>query len=342
MIRMVLLGAGSMGRAHAHAYPTIPDVQVVAVVDRDRAAAEALAASLGARAYMEIAEALDAERPDAIDCCLPTGLHRAAVEAAAARGCHTICEKPLALAPDDGRAMIAACRAAGVHLLVAQVVRFFPEYRQLAAEARDGRVGRPVLCTLLRQGFYPSGDAGWYRDEARSGGIFLDLMIHDFDWALWQFGPAERVYARTVAAPGPRPYVQSMATVRHRSGVITGVTGAWGFPGPFVTAAELAGDGGLLRYHSDDARPLRLLTATPEPGSGAGAGAGAGGVPLPDLSAGEDPYRTELAHFVDVLRGRAEPLVRPEEALAALELAVAARASAATNKALTPRDGGWA
>ena len=326
---MALVGAGSMGNVHAGAYATIPDVRVVAVVDRDRAAAEALAEKLAARAYTDLDGAIDAAHPDAIDCCLPTSLHRATVEAAAARGRHVVCEKPLALTADDGRAMIAACRAAGVRLLVAQVVRFFPEYRRLAAEARDGRIGRPVLCTLLRQGFYPSGHEGWYRDEARSGGIFLDLLIHDIDWALRQFGAAERVYARLVRAEGPPPYTQGMATLRHRSGVISGLTGVWGYPGPFTTAVEIAGTEGLLRYHSDEARPLRLLAPAPD------VPAGADGVPLPELAAGEDPYRTELAHFVDVLHGRAEPLVRPDESLAALEVALAARASAATGQAWT-------
>lgn len=328
MIRVALLGSGAMGQAHARAYATLPDIRVVAVVDRDSASAAAVGAPLGARAYTTLTDALDAERPDAVDCCWPTPLHRAAVEEAASRGRHVICEKPLALTLDDGHAMVAACRAAGTRLLVAQVVRFFPAYRALAGHIRDGRIGQPVLCTLLRQGFYPTGRDSWYRDETRSGGVFLDLMIHDFDWALWQFGPAERVYARLVATNGvdARPYAQGMATVRHRSGVISGVTGTWGYLGPFTTAVEIAGTGGLLRYHTDESRPLRLLVPTEAPGDDSA-------VPLPDLAGGDDPYRVELAHFVDVLHGRAEPLVRPEEALAALRLALAARASAATNEA---------
>jgi len=328
MIRVALLGSGAMGRTHAQAYATLPDVHVVAVVDHDGASASVVAASLGARAYTTLADALDAERPGVIDCCWPTSLHRTVVEEAASHGSHVICEKPLALTLDDGHAMIAACRAAGTRLLVAQVVRFFPAYHALTDHIREGRIGRPVLCTLLRQGFYPTGRDGWYRDEARSGGVFLDLMIHDFDWALRQFGSAERVYARLVAtnSADARPYAQGMATVRHRSGVISGVTGTWGYPGPFTTAVEIAGTGGLLRYHTDESRPLRLLVPTE-------AAASDSAVPLPDLAGGDDPYRIELAHFVDVLHGRAEPLVRPEEALDALRLALAARASAATNKA---------
>ena len=329
-IRVALLGTGSMGRTHAHAYATIPDARVVAVLGRDPDRAGALAAPLGARTYSDLDALLDAERPDAVDCCLPTPLHRWALERAAAYRCHVICEKPLARNVEDGIAMIAAARAAGVQLLVAQVVRFFPEYRRLATAIEAGAVGTPVVLTMLRQGFYPLGCEGWYRDEARSGGVFFDLMVHDFDWALQQLGLVERVYARLVERTSPRPFAQGMATVRHRSGAISQITGTWGYPGPFTTMVEVAGDGGLLRHHSGESAALTFLTA---PGH-----ADRADVPLPDLAGGEDPYRTQLAHFMAVIAGTAQSLVQPEEALAALALSVAARASAASGRAQSPEE----
>jgi predicted dehydrogenase len=318
--RIALLGAGAVGHVHTRAYRSIPGAVVVAVADRDLDAAQALAAPLNARVYGDVEAVLDAETVDVVDCCLPTPLHRTVTEAAVRRGSHVICEKPLALTAADGRAMVAACRDAGVHLLVAHVVRFMSEYQRMATALRDGEIGTAVTCTLLRQGLYPLGNGGWYRETARSGGIFLDLMIHDFDWALVQFGPAARVYAQLVEQAGEWPFAQGMATVRHRSGVISQITGTWGFPGPFTTAIEVAGSGGLLQYHSADAQPVRLLrparsAATVEP------------IPLPGMS-GDDPYRTELAHFLDVVTGEAETVVRAEQSLAALELALAARTSA--------------
>jgi predicted dehydrogenase len=323
MIRLGLAGAGSMGLTHAQAYATIPGVVVAAVLDIDRERAAQLAASLGARAYTDLSAMLESEKLDVVDCCLPTPLHRQTVELAAQRGCHVICEKPLALTMEDGQAMIEATRAAGTRLLVGQVVRFFPEYRRIANALRDGQIGRPVTLTMLRQGSFPGGRRSWYQDEAQSGGIFLDMMIHDFDWALQHLGPAERVYARLVQRSEPRGFAQGMATIRHTSGALSQITSTWGHPGPFTTMVELAGDGGLLRHHSAESTPIILYAETPPREQG--------DVPLPDLSVG-NPYRAELAHFVDVLAGRAEPLVRPEEALAALTLALSARASAATNQ----------
>jgi predicted dehydrogenase len=87
---------------------------------------------------------------------------------------------------------------------------------------------------------------------------------------------------------------------------------------------ELAGDGGLLRYHSADSTPIQvtLLQGAEKEED----------VPLPDFGVAEDPYRAQLAHFVDVIAGGTAPLVHPEESLAALALALSARTSAATNQ----------
>ena len=115
-----------------------------------------------------------------------------------------------------------------------------------------------------------------------------------------------------------------MATVRHRSGAISQITGTWGHPGPFTTMVEVAGDGGLLRHHSAESAAITFLAP---PGHETQAD-----VPLPSLAGGEDPYRTQLAHFMAVIAGMAQPLVDPTEALAALALSVAARASAASGR----------
>ncbi len=328
MIRVGLAGTGSMGHDHAAAYATIPEATVTAVLGRDPARTAEFAAAIGARPHTDLEVMLATEELDVLDCCLPTPLHRPAVEQAAGYGCAVICEKPLALNLEDARAMIAATRAAGVPFLVAQVVRFFPEYRALAAALREGQIGKPVSLTMLRQSFYPTGRDGWFRDQAQSGGVFLDFMIHDFDWALHHLGPAGRVYARLVQRQEPRAFAQGMATVRHRSGAISQITGTWGHPGAFTTMVELAGDGGLLRHHSAESAPLSMLVP---------AGAEApGSVPSAKGAASEDPYRTQLAHFMEVIAGRATPLVEPEQSLAAMALALAARESAATGK---PRSG---
>ena len=205
MIRIGVAGTGSMGRTHALALATIPDATVAAVFDDNPEHAAQLAASVGARPYTDLATMLAAESLDAVDCCLPTPLHRPDGGARAAAGCHVICEKPMAHSLADGQAMIAACRAAGRHLLMAQVVRFFPEYRRLAMALQEGRIGKPVSLTTLRQSAYPTGRRGWFRDESMSGGVLLDQMIHDFDWALAATWPGAARLCPPGAALGATP-----------------------------------------------------------------------------------------------------------------------------------------
>jgi UDP-N-acetylglucosamine 3-dehydrogenase len=321
MIRIGLVGTGSMGHMHAAAFQSIPGVSVVGVVGRDPARTAMVADLAGARPYTDLETMLAVEQPDVLDCAYPGFLHRTVVEAGVAHGCHIICEKPLAVTLADAQAMIAATQAAGLHLLIGQVVRFFPEYRRIASALQEGAVGGPVTLSLLRQGAYPTGRDNWFRDDSRSGGIFIDLMLHDFDWALTVLGPAERVYARHVYRREPIWFSQGIATVRHRSGAISQITGTWGGPSEFITSVELAGDGGLLHHQNQESTALHVQLPSAKQEEV--------GVSLPDLAAVEDPYRTELAHFIEVIAGRAEPVVRPEQALDALTLALAARQSAA-------------
>jgi predicted dehydrogenase len=133
------------------------------------------------------------------------------VEAALA-GKHVICEKPLALTLPDAQAMVGACAAAGVRFFVGMVVRFFPQYRAAKELVAQGRIGQPGVLRLKRVAYLPMKPCdNWYIDETRAGGIVIDLMIHDFDYARWVAGDVERVFARgNQGAGGPVRYVQAI------------------------------------------------------------------------------------------------------------------------------------
>jgi UDP-N-acetylglucosamine 3-dehydrogenase len=330
MARIAIAGTGSMARAHASAIQAIPDATIVAVYGRDRRRTTAFAEEVGAAAYCNLDELLDTVPCDLVDCCLATPAHHDAVLVAAAHGRHVMVEKPLASGIADARAMIAACRTAGVHLMVAQVQRFEPEFLALGDALAAGNIGTAVSATFVRQGSFPQGRDDWYADAAGSGGVFVDLMIHDFDWALSRFGPVESVFAKLVERQGQDRFAQGMAVVRHRGGVLSLMTATWGYPGQPTVAVELAGTGGLLRYRSDETQALvvkRDARAAP-----------ASGVPLPEMMLTSDPYRREIAHFLDLIDGRATPLMRPEESLVALQVALAAAASAASGRPVQLED----
>jgi myo-inositol 2-dehydrogenase / D-chiro-inositol 1-dehydrogenase len=323
-LRIGLVGAGFMGSVHAEGWAACPGAELTAVTTGTRGDAEGFAERHGIRACADLAELLD--QVDVVDICTPTDLHHEAAEAAAAAGRHVICEKPLARTAEQAAEMIAACERAGVWLLVAHVVRFFPEYAAARAAVAEGRIGEPAVLRLARSTFRPrtSSDT-WYGDHARSGGMVLDLMIHDFDYARWVAGDVHSVYARSVTAAQPHAGIDhALAVLRHTGGALTHVQGSWAYPEPvFRTGGEIAGTEGLADFDSERDAPLRPLLRGAED---------APQVPLASSPLAESPYTTQLRHFTRVLHGEAEPRITAADALAALRIAEAAARSIAEGR----------
>src|SRR5258708_14610889 len=142
---------------------------------------------------------------DIVDICTPTATNKPLVLTAAKAGKQVICEKPIALTVEDAQAMIEACRQ--VRFFIGMVLRFFPQYRAAKQLVAAGRIGKPGVLRLKRVSYVPQKPEAWYFNDAVSGGMAVDLMIHDFDYARWLAGEVERVYAlKTHAGGGAAPY----------------------------------------------------------------------------------------------------------------------------------------
>lgn len=321
-----------MGTAHAAGWAQT-GAKIVGFLAETMQEAEPLATQHGAVVYKSL-EALLRD-VDVLDICTPTHLHYEQTLMAAEAKVHVVCEKPLALTVDQGRTMIAACKQAGVRLLVAHVVRFFPEYALAQQIVAHGEIGRPGIIRLHRGSYRPKKPVGnWFLDESKSGGMMLDLMIHDFDYARWIGGDVERVYARKVSemhAGAPVDY--GLAILKHRSGALSHVAGAWAYPPPtFRTALEIAGDGGgrgggLVQFDSDASTPIHNLIMK--------ANADAPDVALPSSPTLESPYTSQIKEFYAALQDGKPTRVSAEDGLAAVQIALAARLSAATGQAVT-------
>lgn len=326
-MRAAIVGTGFMAGVHAEAWRQTP-VQVVAFVARDRDVdAGAMAAQHQARLVTRLEDIL----PDVevVDICAPTHLHADFTLRAAAAGKHVICEKPLALTVEDGRRMIRACGTHGVRLFVGHVLRFFPEYHAARDLVARGEVGRPAVLRLSRCAFQPRKADNWFIDPARSGGMMLDLMVHDFDFARWVAGDVVRVFARstrdTVAQGG---LDHALVILTHRSGAISHVEGSWAFPPPtFRTRFEIAGSGGLIVFDSPSAAAIVTYLHRPSGGERVE-------VPLPRSPLLESPYATQLRTFANALAGGPEPPVTAADALAAVQIATAAIESAHRGSAI--------
>lgn len=319
-MRVGIVGAGAMGEVHLRSWSALG--AEVCLHDRNVERARKVAAPFGSGVHATIEQLLD--DADVVDVCLPTFLHRELVERAAQAGCHVVCEKPLALSVEDGQAMVKACEDAGVRLFVAMVVRFFPQYRQAWRAVRRGELGPLNVIRLRRVSYPPRGGTSWYADEAHSGGMLLDLMLHDIDYALWLAGDAERVYTR-LNHTGPRQYAQAIVT--HASGTISLIEGGWAYPdGLFRTALDISGDQGVIEWSSDAPAPVRRYLET--------RARTVSDVALPETSPGQDPYTAQLRHFKTALEQNLPFDITPEEALRSLRVALAARESGKTGQAV--------
>ncbi|HEX5322945.1 MAG TPA: Gfo/Idh/MocA family oxidoreductase [Capsulimonadaceae bacterium] len=322
--RVALIGAGTMGGVHAQAWKALPDVDLVAVLDPRRQAADALGP-----AYTDWDTMLSQTRPDIVDICVPTPFHREYVERAASAGKAIFVEKPLSRTLADCDAIVETVERAGVPTMAGHVLRYFPEYATAKRLVDEGAVGTPAAVRTSRMAGFPhQGIDDWYADSAKSGGVVLDMILHDFDWLRWTFGPVARVFACGLYGrpryAGEIDY--ALVTLRFASGAVGHVTGSWAHPGGFRTTLEIAGDGGMIEHDSARSAPLMAsLRAT---------GSAGGGVAVPDspMAEGEDPYFLEIQAFLNALRAGMPPPVTVHDAREATRIALAALESIETGK----------
>jgi myo-inositol 2-dehydrogenase/D-chiro-inositol 1-dehydrogenase len=327
-MRIGLIGAGTMANAHTPGWKLLSEIgaELVGVVAHDAATTEAFANQNGIKAYTSIDELL--ADVDIVDICVPTDLHKEMTLRAAAAGKHIICEKPIALTVADGEAMIRACEEAGVRLFIAHVVRYVEQYRAAKDTIEAGSIGKPGVIRLTRAGYQPRKETdNWFVDETRSGGMMLDLMIHDYDYVRWLVGDATRVYARSVRGNRPdAPGDYALATLRFENGAIAHIEGGWAYPpGFFRTSLDIAGTDGLIEWASDNVQAMFTHLANPPEVTAAA-------VAVPSMGAADSPFTTELRDFYEAIEQGRDALVTPQDGLAALKIALAAIQSAKTGQ----------
>lgn len=320
-MRVGIVGVGAMGSTHAAAWSKT-SADLVGCVDTRQEEARTVASRFCTRSYSHLDALL--QDVDVVDICTPTHLHHEMVLRAAAAGKHVICEKPLGRTLAQGQEMIRACQDAGVALLVGQVVRFFPEYAAAKREVAAGNLGEVAVVRLKRNVFRPrKAQDNWFLDQQKSGGMVLDLMIHDFDYARWVAGEVASVFAKRLgdtASVGDH----CLAILTHASGAICHVEGSWAYPPPtFRTRFEIAGSEGLLIHDSGATAPLQVLWRRQGDDS-------AGDVPLAASPLLESPYTTEIKAFYEHLAHGSPVPVTAVDGLAALQIALAALESTQT------------
>lgn len=182
MFRVGLVGCGTIGSVHAQGYTRMEDVELAGIVEVREDHGRAMAQLFHTTWYPTIEALFEEAEVDVIDICVPTYLHRGYVETAARAGKHVICEKPMARTLADAQAMIDVCEENGVRLFIAQVLRFFPQYRKAYELLQAGAVGQVGTVRTTRGGVFPTSWNDWYASAENSGTLIVDMIIHDFDF----------------------------------------------------------------------------------------------------------------------------------------------------------------
>jgi scyllo-inositol 2-dehydrogenase (NAD+) len=318
-LQVGLVGLGRLGRVYARDLSTrIAETRLVAVADTNSALASQIAEEFDVPAsYGSPEDMLADPAVDAVVIVSPTHTHREVVIEAAGRGKPTFCEKPLALSLAECRTMKEAVERNGIFFQMGFMRRFDPGYAAAKKHVDEGKIGTPVVFkSTSRDPFPPSLE---YANPASSGGILVDMGIHDFDLARWFMGEVERVASvgGTLAFPelktvGDMDNAISMLTFSNgRLGVVDLTRN--GFYG-YDISTELLGTEGTVRVGYIRETPITVMTKNCVAHDT---------VPY-FMERFERAYTLQLQNFAqNVLNGR-EPPVTITDGVEALRVALAA------------------
>ncbi len=219
-----IIGAGRIGRVHAETLAfRLPEAHIAAITDVNREAAATLAAHCNIpKVVASSAEIIADPSIDAVLICSPTGTHAELIVECAQAGKHIFCEKPIAFSLDKIDGALAAVKAAGVQLQIGFNRRFDSNFARVRHAVASGEIGTPTMLHLISRDPAPP-PLSYIRT---SGGIFLDMTIHDFDMARFLIGDeAEEIY--TVGGVMVDPEIgkagdldTALIVMRFRNGVI--------------------------------------------------------------------------------------------------------------------------
>ena len=185
-LRVAVLGAGRIGKMHAeHIVHHVPRARLVSVVDLQEDLAQACALACGIDDYgTSVSSILDRSDVDAVAICTSSTTHTEIIEAAAGAGKHIFCEKPIDLTLERIDSALEAVESAGVLFQVGFQKRFDPSYQRIRRAIDDGEIGTPYSVHIASRDPAPPP----IEFLRTSGGLFLDMTIHDFDMSCFLMG----------------------------------------------------------------------------------------------------------------------------------------------------------
>jgi UDP-N-acetylglucosamine 3-dehydrogenase len=324
-VRIGLIGSGLFGESHLQAFRAVRTAEVVAVYDLDRERAEQIAREFKIPAVCNsAAELCSLPELDAVDVVTPEHTHLDPVIRAFENGKHVFVEKPLALNLEECERMIATATAAHRILMVGQLLRFETKYAMLKDEIAAGRLGKVVSMHARRN--RPKTLLPRYGRTHPA----LENCIHDIDLMHWYTqSRVQRVRGYGRSATGGRHHDTFWGVLEFESGAIGVVETIWLIPPSagimLDDALQVIGDRGVAN--------VRLLPASFDLWRDAGPETPDVGYDPRVAASARGALREELAYFCDcVLDNRAPQVITGDEAMSAVEVALALVESAQSDK----------
>ncbi len=310
-IRVGIIGMGGMGINHFNTYNRVSGATVVAICDIDpkkcsgdwsnvqiNIGGENKKQDISAlKAYSDADLMFNDPEIDVIDITLPTFLHAEYAIRAMKAGKDVICEKPMALTPQQAEQMLECANATGKLLFIAQCIRFWPQYVVSGEIVKSKKYGEVKAAYFVRRSAHPlwSWD-NWLMDQPRSGGCVLDMHIHDSDFIMHLFGMPKSVTSKGTAS-GLNDDV--ITTFHYDNDALIVAEGGWGYQQgfPFSMTFTINMENATLRMGDDGKLMLYAINEQP--------------VQLEHDN--EDGYYLELVHFVECISNKKRSEICPPD-----------------------------
>jgi predicted dehydrogenase len=333
-VKIGLIGSGFISDIHADAIKHhVKNAEVIAVASKTPGKSAKFAADRGIpHAYDDYRDLLWNKDVDMVNIAAPNDLHCQIACDAAAAGKHVICEKPLCRTLEEADRMIAACRDAGVYLFYAEELLFAPKYVRAKRLVEEGGLGTPFLVKQWEE--HDGPHEPWFWDVNRSGGgVVLDMGCHSIEYARWIFGkpPVKSVYAQLgtyVHGEKTQGEDHSIVIVEYEGGMIGYAENSWAKGGGVDDRAEIYGDKGHTRADLLHGNALRTYSTSGYGYAVEKSGGTTGWTSTMYEEVWNYGFPQEMQHFVDCVRGEAEPIETGVDGREVLKIILAAYQSA--------------
>ena len=315
-LKVGVVGVGVMGSNHARVLADIPGVRLVGIADPDRKQRDVVARTLGCSAFSDVDGLLRAG-VDAVTIAAPTHLHHDLALQCISHGIHAMVEKPIAPTVEEGHAIVAAARRAGLTLMVGHVERFNPAVESIKRAIKNQDI---LSIAITRVGPFPP--------RMSNVGVVIDLAVHDIDLIRW-FTDLEivEIQPQLSSAVAEREDI-ALLQFRTASGVLAHINTNWLTPFKARTIHIATRD----KYLIADLLTLQVTECFGFQADGS--------YSMRHLSVGyAEPLRAELVAFIDAIRNRRTPAVTGEEGVASLEIAIRCLAARPTQSSVPQRKG---